>query len=140
MSTKHDHHHHCNHHHGSDQHHGIQSHLHEDALVCSGSRDLIGDPKTIKEKLVSKIGILADWIEETGGIIGHIKALVEVDSPVTVISTTGEAVSVREMTASDIHVSLVAIVFNSSTNALECRIVSLLDDLQKQTENKGVKK
>lgn len=132
MNQQHDHHHDCNHHHhGAHHHHGIKSHLHEDALVCSGKCDITGDLEEVKKNMVSGVAILADWIEATGGMIGHVKAMVEADSPVTMISTTGEAVTVREMAESVIHVSLVAIVFNTSTPNLECRMASLLDDLQK---------
>lgn len=133
MIKKNDHAESCNHHHhsGHHHHHGIESHLHDDVLVCSGKRDIIGDLETIKQNLVGEIKILANWIQEMGGIIGHVKALVERDSPVTMISTTGEDVTIKEMAGSTIHVSVVAIVFNTNVQSLECRIVSLFDALQK---------
>ncbi|WP_286946047.1 hypothetical protein [Acetobacterium sp. UBA5834] len=133
MNTPHDHHQHCNHdhHHGSHDHQGIKTHLHEDALVCSGEREISGELETVKKQLVSEIELLAAWIEKNGGIIGHIKALVEAASPVTVISTTGEEVAAREIAGSVIHVSVVAIVFNINPSNLECRMATLLGDLQK---------
>ncbi|MBI4856214.1 MAG: hypothetical protein HY818_05715 [Acetobacterium woodii] len=134
MITKHNHAESCNHHHHSGHHHGIESHLHDDVLVCSGKRDIIGDLETIKLNLVGEVKILANWIQETGGIIGHVKALVERDFPVTMISTTGDDVTIKEMTGSTVKVSVVAIVFNMNAQRLECRIASLFDALQKQTD------
>ncbi|OFV69227.1 hypothetical protein [Acetobacterium wieringae] len=135
MITKHNHAESCNHHyHSGHHHHGIESHLHDDALVCSGKRDIIGDLETIKQNLADEIEILAKWIQEMSGIIGHVKALVQCDSPVTMISTTGEDVTVKEIAGSSIHVSVVAIVFNTNVQSLECRIATLFDTLQKQTD------
>lgn len=134
MTTKHNHAESCNHHHHSGHHHGIETHRHDDALVCSGKRDIIGDLETIKKNLVSEVKILANWIQETGGIIGHVKALVECDSLAIMISTTGEDVTVKEMAGSSIHANVVAIVFNTDAQSLECRIASLFDTLQKQTD------
>nr|WP_320025303.1 hypothetical protein [uncultured Acetobacterium sp.] len=135
MITKHNHAESCTHNHDAGHHHhGIESHLHDDVLVCSGKRDIIGDLETIKQNLVGEIEILAKWIQEIGGIIGHVKALVERDSPITMISTTGEDVTVKEMAGSSIHASVVTIVFNTDAQSLECRIASLFDTLQKQTD------
>lgn len=130
MITKHDHAESCNHHHhAGHHHHGIESHLHEEALVCSGKRNIIGDLETIKQNLVGEIEILARWIEKMSGIVGHVKALVECDAPVTMISTTGVDITVKEMVGSTVQISIVAIVFNTNAQSLECRFAGLFDAL-----------
>ena len=130
MITKHDHAESCNHHHhAGHHHHGIESHMHDDALVCSGKRDIIGDLETIKQNLVGEIEILTRWIEEMSGIIGHVKALAECDAPVTMISTTGVDITVKEMVGSTVQISIVAIVFNTNAQSLECRFAGLFDAL-----------
>jgi len=103
--------------------------MHDDALVCSGKRDIIGDLETIKQNLADEIEILARWIQEMSGIIGHVKALVECDAPVTMISTTGVDITVKEMVGSTVQISIVAIVFNTNAQSLECRIAGLFDAL-----------
>jgi hypothetical protein len=111
---------------------GITSDFHNNALVCSANRHITGDLEEIKKKLASEAGLLDKWVEEQGGITGHIKAIVSVNGPVCRISTTGGEVDIKELPIKNVHVSLVAIVFEVDKTVLEHRIISLLDSLGPQ--------
>jgi hypothetical protein len=108
---------------------GITSDFHNNALVCSANRLLTGDLEQIKKRLASEAGLLDKWVEDQGGITGHIKAIVSVNGPVCRISATGGEVDVKELQITNVNVSLVAIVFEIEQKALEKRVKSLLDSL-----------
>ncbi|ACL19165.1 hypothetical protein Dhaf_1105 [Desulfitobacterium hafniense DCB-2] len=107
----------------------IESHRHNDALVCSGNRNIIGDLEVVKKKLRDEMGMFAEWVEKRDGIIGHIKASIEVSGPAFVLSTTGGEVSSREVSSTTIHVSIVVIVFQMDKQKTEDQIEALLDKL-----------
>lgn len=134
----HEYHHHHQHEHEHQHQHaldnvhdGITSHTHDGALVCSGKCSFTGDLGKAKECLKQEAGLLAGWVEENNGIIGHIKGLIEVHGPVYTISTTGGEITGKEMPAADLSVNLVAIVFNMDMEKMESRMVSLLDNMIK---------
>lgn len=108
---------------------GITSDFHNNALVCSANRHISGDFEQLKKKLAEEAGLLDKWVEEQGGITGHIKAIVSVNGPVCRISATGGEVDIKELQIINVHVSLVAIVFEVDKTVLEHRIISLLDSL-----------
>jgi hypothetical protein len=109
---------------------GITSNIHNGALVCSANKHLTGDLERIKNRLALEAGLLDKWVEEQGGITGHIKAIVSVNDPVCRISATAGEVDVKELPIKNVHVSLVAIVFEIDKIALEQQINSLLDSLE----------
>lgn len=108
---------------------GITTTIHNGVLVCSANRHLTGDLEKIKKRLAMESGLLDKWVEEQGGITGHIKAIVSINGPVCRISATGGEIDLKELNINNVHVSLVAIVFEVDQNALERRIMSLLDRL-----------
>jgi hypothetical protein len=108
---------------------GITFNIHNGALVCSANKHITGDLEGIKNRLASEAGLLDKWVEEQGGITGHIKAIVSVNSPVYRISATAGEVDIKELPIKDVHVSLVAIVFEIDQTELEERTRSLLDKL-----------
>ena len=61
-----------------------------------------------------------------GGITGHIKAIISVNGPVCRISATGGEVESKNLRLRDLHVSVVAIVFQTDQENMEKRIESLL--------------
>jgi hypothetical protein len=109
---------------------GITSDFHNNALVCSANRHLTGDLEQIKNRLALEAGLLDKWVEEQGGITGHIKAIVSVNDPVCRISATAGEVDVKELPIKNVHVSLVAIVFEIEQGKMEQRVESLLEGLK----------
>lgn len=108
---------------------GITTDFHNNALVCSANRHVTGEIEEIKKRLAFETGELDRWVEEEGGITGHIKAIVSANGPVCRISATAGEVDVKELPIRNLHVSLVAIVFEIDKVVLERRIISLLDSL-----------
>lgn len=108
---------------------GINSRIHDGALVCSGARHITGDLERVRERLERETGLLDKWVEEQGGITGHIKAIISVNGPVYRLSSTGGEVDCKELGIKNIHVSIVAIVFEIEQKKMEQRVESLLEDL-----------
>lgn len=120
----------CHSHNHSDCNYtGIELHRHEDALVCSGERDIIGDLEAVKEKMILELRSLAQWIDEQGGITGHIKSIVHLQSEGYMLSTTDGEVNTKEISQNRVHISIVAIVFKVDEKQLKCRIASLINGL-----------
>jgi hypothetical protein len=108
---------------------GITTTFHDNALVCSANRHVTGELEEIKKRLAFETGALDRWVEEEGGITGHIKAIVSANSPVCRISATAGEVDVKEFPIKNYHVSLVAIVFEIERTVLEERVEALIEGL-----------
>lgn len=109
---------------------GVTTEFHNNALVCSANRHVTGDLEEIKKRLAFETGALDRWVEEEGGITGHIKTIVSANGPVCRISATAGEVDIKELPIKNFHVSLVAIVFEIDKADLERRINSVLDGLE----------
>lgn len=136
METTHKHDESCKHDHSLQHDNGITSYNHDEALVCSGERNMVGDPEEVKKKLADQINLLVDWIEQEGGIIGHIKAIVNYNASSMMLSTTGDDLTVKEMTDPKVQVRLVAIVFNIDAHSLEKQLDLFFDRLEKKKWSK----
>jgi|GEM_PF-2842154 hypothetical protein len=108
---------------------GITTAFHNNALVCSANRHVTGDIEQIKKKLLAEASLLDKWVEDQGGITGHIKAIISVNGPVCRISATAGEVDLKELPIRNFHVSLVAIVFKIEQKKIEQRVESLLAQL-----------
>lgn len=108
---------------------GITTAFHNNALVCSANKHLTGDLERIKNRIESEALLLDKWVEDQGGITGHIKAILSVNGPVYRISATAGEVDVKELPIKNVHVSLVAIVFDIEQKKMEQRVESLLAQL-----------
>lgn len=125
-------HHNCDHEHSHDDHEncnhdhsGIESHMHEESTVVSGKREITGDIEIISEKLQTELKKLASWVEENGGIVGHIKAYLDGGGRGYMLSTTGDEVHCKEMQSSLVHVVVTAIVFNVTIHEMECKVADI---------------
>ncbi|WKY43320.1 hypothetical protein Q5O14_11715 [Eubacteriaceae bacterium ES2] len=136
MEIKHKHDESCKHDHSLQHDNGITSYNHDKALVCSGERNMVGDPEEVKKKLADQINLLVNWIEQEDGIIGHIKAIVKYNECSMMLSTTGDNLTIKEMIDPKVQVSLVAIVFNMNVNSLEKQLDLLFDKLEKKKWSK----
>lgn len=130
----------CEHHHHSEAPHehsennsfppdGITSNIHDGALVCSGNKKLTGDLELVRQILTDEIELLDKWVDEQEGITGHIKAIISVNGPAYRISSTGGDVESKKLQLKNIHVSVVAIVFQIDQEIMEHRIESLFAEL-----------
>lgn len=88
----------------------VDGHLHDEASVVSGECKLYTDYQRVSTVLQTALEDLASTVTEKGGIIGHIKAAVEISS-VEMFSITDESVSIKRTKEQDIIVQIAAIVF-----------------------------
>lgn len=88
----------------------VESHLHDEARVISGDVTLFADYNKLKTILSEQLEVLAKAVNERGGIVGHIKASVEVKL-VEMFSVTDVAVSVKTAPGQEIKINMASIVF-----------------------------
>lgn len=88
----------------------VESHLHDEARVISGNVTLYTDYDKLKAVLSEQLELLAKAVQECGGIVGHIKASVEIKR-VEMFSVTDVAVSVKAAPGQEIKINMASIVF-----------------------------
>lgn len=104
----------------------VESHLHDEARVISGSLALFTDYRKLRSVLSDQLELLAKAVQERGGIVGHVKASVEIKQ-IEMFSVTDVDVSVKTAPGQEIHINMASIVFAIDaeeaamlvTNALE---------------------
>ena len=133
-----DHHHHEHDQKDSEPPDGITSRIHDGALVCSAGRHITGDLEQVKQVLEKELGWLDAWVEEQGGITGHIKSIISVNGPVYKISATAGEVDTKKLSIKNIHVAIVAIVFQIDQDIMEKRIEELFESLLKEEGDLGL--
>ena len=84
--------------------------LQDDAKVISGSVLITGEYEGIKDKLKAGLEEFAAAVGEKGGVVGHIKASVEVTT-VDMFSVTETEAMVKRAPEQNMKVILAAIVF-----------------------------
>lgn len=114
----------------------IAATLHEGAIAISGesqgkSADFDGMVKTISKKFED----LAEQIDLSGGVVGHLKSFVWLGDQSAMISSTGEKVSIRQVsTMGENHeqamVNIALIVFGIDQQVLEDELIKLFDALE----------
>ena len=131
----------CEHHSGHNHEHhdlhqncchpedGISSRTQGGALVCSGNRHVTGDLEQLKKNLKKELSLLDKWVEEEGGITGHIKSVLSVNGPVFKVSAISGEVECEDLGFKNMHISIAAIVFQIKQESLEVRIESLFNRL-----------
>lgn len=115
----------------------IKTTLHDEAIAVSGEKVVTRlAMDDIKEQIIEAFKSMTKWIEQKGGIIGHLKGFVLENSTGFMISTTGTAVNIIEQPDSifedkGIKISLVLIVFGINQSSLEDKLIELFDQLTK---------
>lgn len=123
MENEHCNHENCNH---SHSHVGIKAKIHDGAIVISGDLEIQGSLKLIKDKVEMELTNFGKWVEDKGGIVGHIKAYIKSEGLGYMISFTFGEVQCKEVPPVNVNVSLVAIVFNVDLHEAECRFAEIL--------------
>lgn len=121
----------CGHDH-SHSHEGIESHMHDEAVVVSGKREIPGSLEKVKEDLTKELDKLAEWIEDQGGIVGHIKAYLDGAGDGYMLSNTGGGVQCTRAAGTGVHVNIAAIVFQVEIKETECRVAQIFENLKKK--------
>lgn len=104
----------------------VESHLHDEARVISGSLTLYADYGVLKTALSNQLEFLAKAVFECGGIVGHIKASCE-SKQVEMFSVTDVTVSVKAAPGQEIKINLAAIVFGIDPDEAEKLVTNTLE-------------
>ena len=130
----HDHHHH-------DENCGCEAHaarpgeitighsFHDEAIIVSGKVLLRGSYENIKSVIKDQLEVISEFVSETGGIVGHIKAAASV-STVEMFSTTGDAATVKTSPEQEITINMVAIVFAVAPEDIEKKVLNALEAIK----------
>lgn len=120
----------CDHHHETSavtNHEGITVSHHEGAIICSAKLVVAKEYEWVKDTLASELKSLADWVEDHGGIVGHIKAFLTEQGYSSMLSTTGEDVHVKETRKPKVTVNIAIIVFIKNEKQLCLKLAELLE-------------
>lgn len=103
---------------------------HGGAIVCSYETELDISLETVQPRIVKLIHQVQTYVEETGGIVGHIKAYAEESRKSLTFSGTGGDVSVITGQNTLTSVSFAAIVLLTDEKALRQKVEQLFDELE----------
>ena len=136
----HEHEHDHGHDHGHEHHHHEHEHenrvplgttgyvdftTHEEASVASATGTIALAPAEAEERMHGVLETIGAWVEEQGGIIGHIKCSLSAES-VTMLSITYDEVQTKHAEPSSAHLTFAAIVFGIAPDALRDKAAELL--------------
>lgn len=116
----------------------IQATIHEEALAVSGEssyQDL--QIEAVKQIIMEEFNAMDAWIDQRGGIIGHIKGFVATPEKSLMISATGAELGCRFLEIEGrlfdgVQVSLAWIVFNIPQLELEKKLIEIFDKLNNE--------
>lgn len=129
-TCSHDHDDHKNHdHHTKLGDNNISITHHENAVIVSAEQEIPGDYAQAKEVLALGLKKLADWVENQNGLVGHIKAHLSAKGNSAMLSTTGDAVQIKETDSTGVLINLAVIVFVENEAGLADQVARLLDRL-----------
>lgn len=101
----------------------------EGAAVCTLELPLSGGFGIMRECVRDTIAALAQWTQEQGGLVGHIKASLQTGSGTVVYSCTGDGVYIREYPDTGSLLTLVVIAFFVDDLALKKWLEQWLEGL-----------
>ncbi len=138
--THHDHEHdHHHHEHSHDEHCDceqcsgpISIHTHDSSIIGSFRFEINQPYDKAQQFAESTLKSIAASVEGDGGIIGHIKAVVQAEGESCMISLTDEDVNVKQMNVEQSTIEGAAIVFNIDPDKLKSIIEDAFSSLVSQ--------
>lgn len=124
--ASHDHHHRAD----SENYEGIEVSHHEGAIILSVERVITGEYELVRDTLSRELKILADWVEEQGGIVGHIKAFLAENGYTSMLSTTGGEVQIKESRKPKVVMKLAVIAFINDERKIWLKFAESLEKLK----------
>ncbi|AFA49149.1 hypothetical protein [Acetobacterium woodii] len=117
----------------------IKTTIHEGAIAIAGEETYSDKSfEYLQTIMVEEFSAMNEWIEASGGIVGHIKSFITTTNQKMMISTTGDQIighiqpsekRVKEEEKEEVLISVALIVFNMPQIDLEKRLISLFDKL-----------
>ncbi|UWG97640.1 hypothetical protein LPY66_02050 [Dehalobacter sp. DCM] len=106
----------------------IHIHNTDGAIAASFAVDIVAGNEV--EKVISEeMQKLAQWVNDQGGIIGHIKAKMTVSKPTVFLSITSDVLQRKIAAENHASIGLAAIVFNVDQKELRKKISSIFQRL-----------
>lgn len=119
-----------NHSHHYEQDDNVKISIHDGAVVSSETFVIHGNFTQISNRTSQEMDKLSKLVVKQGGVVGHIKAFVEITN-YTMLSMTNDQVQSKQG-ESDTKVSINTIVFNILPDELKTMITKLKHDLNKK--------
>lgn len=107
----------------------VNSQNHDGAIVISAGCSIHGDQETISSVIVSQLKDLAVFVQERGGVVGHIKASIETNL-VKMFSITDQDVMTKQATEQEIEIHFAVIVFSVKIEEVKQAVIRMLDVLK----------
>jgi len=131
----HEHHHH-DHDHAHEHLHSrdtdgihIEHHIHDGAVVVSGSAEITGDYEPLRPRIKARLEAIAAAVNDLGGIVGHIKASAEA-ATTEMFSVTETEAMIKTAPTQTIRLRMAAIVFAVTPEQVEPLVESALRELR----------
>ena len=131
---------HSGHTHSHDHHHGMETEGQDLApAIYSESLTLRIKPGALRQLADAygkTLASLAEWVNATGGVVGHIKLTLSLNQATIMLSTTGGAVQrsgperFYEQSGSTCQASLAAIVYQVDQAELESKMQEVISQLK----------
>ncbi|WP_368293020.1 hypothetical protein [Dehalobacter sp. TBBPA1] len=102
---------------------------HEGAVILSTERVIAKEYSWVRDRLNKELQSLAGWVEDQGGLVGHIKAFLTETGYTCMLSTTGEDVQIKETLKPKVTAKITLIVFINNENELYSKLAETLKKL-----------
>lgn len=101
----------------------------EGAAVCTLELPVSAESEGIREAVLQEINALSDWIDQRGGIVGHIKAALKTSFGTVFFFNAGDGTSVQMSAAAGDTLQLTVIAFLVEDQTLKERLEQTLKRL-----------
>lgn len=99
----------------------------EGATVCALELPVSGESERVREAVLQEINALSEWIDQRGGIVGHIKAALKTNSGTVFFFNAGSGTSVQTSSATGAVLQLTVIAFLVEDQKLRERLEQTLN-------------
>ncbi|WP_368292988.1 hypothetical protein [Dehalobacter sp. TBBPA1] len=101
---------------------------HEGAVIFSAERVIAKEYSWVRDRLNKELQSLAGWVEDQGGLVGHIKAFLIETGYSCMLSTTGGDVQIKETLKPKVTVNIALIVFIKNESELYSKLAETLKE------------
>lgn len=107
-------------------HDGMKVEEKDGVVDVAGVRIVEGDYDALEEQAITEMEMLTQWVEQQGGIVGHVKIYLEERGSASSLTCAGGQVHVDRTKESKTNVILSAVILNVDADKVKCRIAEFL--------------
>jgi len=107
-------------------HEGMKVDEKDGVVSIAGVRIVSGDYDALEEQAITEMEIFAQWVEQQGGMVGHIKTYLEERGSASSLTCVGSEVHVARTKEGNTNVILSAAILNLPAEKLRCRVAEFL--------------